>query len=196
MQSCNAYACSDWVASNGTSQQPAPKGTPSLSAPSTDGDGSYTISWSRASGSTATTLQESKNNGGWSTIYSGSGTSKAVSGKSNATYGYRAQGCNSEGCGPWSSTKSVKVTSVPVKPTGLTLTLGGNSKSEYYRGGWNAVAGATRYEVIRDDGLNLYSGPDTSTFISTSFLPETAQRHGYKVRACNAVGCSAWAVKS
>jgi hypothetical protein len=85
--------------------------------------GSYTVSWGSVSTATSYTLQESSNGGSsWSTAYTGSATSKALNGKGNGTYTYRAEACNAGGCGAWSATHAIKVALIPVV-SGLPLTL-------------------------------------------------------------------------
>jgi len=82
-----------------------------------DGDGNYTVSWSTASGATSYTLEEDDNADFTSpdTAYSGSGTSKSISGKDVGTYYYRVKASNSFGSSDWSNTESVTVT-VPPPP--------------------------------------------------------------------------------
>ncbi|MEZ0469590.1 hypothetical protein [Luteimonas salinilitoris] len=65
--------------------------------------------------------QERLNSGSWSTIHDASGTSKAISGKTTGTWGYRMRACNVAGCAAWSGIKAVQVTRPPANaPTGLT----------------------------------------------------------------------------
>jgi hypothetical protein len=86
--------------------------TPTLySISNPDGDGNYTVSWSTAELASTYELQEDDNStfSSPAVVYSGSGTSKYISGKTPATYYYRVRGCNSYGCGSWSQTRSVLV---------------------------------------------------------------------------------------
>jgi len=77
------------------------------------------VSWGAVSTATSYTLQEQVNGGSWTTIQSGSATSRAISGKSSGTYGYHVQACNSSGCGPWSGTGAVVVSvSTPIAING------------------------------------------------------------------------------
>lgn len=66
----------------------------SISVPGSDTDGSYIISWGSSRTSSVTyVLQESANSifSDATTVYSGTSTSKAISGKSNGTYYYRVK---------------------------------------------------------------------------------------------------------
>jgi len=197
VQACNASGCSAFKASSAVAVTVPPASAPSLSVPASSGSGSYTVSWSAVTGATSYTMQEQVNGGSWATIQASSATSKALSGKSNGTYGYRVQGCNGGGCGPWSSTGTITVALVPAVPTGAYVENYMTTKVEGNRAHWNAVTGATRYEVIRNDtGASVYSGTDTTFIIGTAFIPAVPLYYHFSVRACNAAGCSDWAVGS
>ena len=166
-----------------------------LNVPSTSSTGSYSINWSNASTATSYTLQQQVNGGGWSTVYSGSGTSKAFSGKTNgATYGYRVRGCNSSGCGSWSTVKSVKVM---VPPTNVQIVYSGSYKIMYELAEWDAVSNVGHYEVKLDSSSTIvYSGTATSVRIDSGSTDAGGPPlHTAYVRACFANGCSDW-VKS
>lgn len=193
VQSCNAYACSAWVKS-GYTDHGAPHGIPTVSVPSSSSSGSYTASWTVATYGSSSTLQEQTNSGSWHTVYSGSSTSKAFSGKGDATYGYRVESCNSEGCSIWSSTHVVTVAKVPAAPTNVHEVRGATPKIEYYLGEWNAVSGATSYQAAKLDGtyIALTAAGATSAYITQAWIPDVVEHIHFKVRACNVVGCSAW----
>ena len=76
-------------------------------------------------GATSYTMQEQVNGGAFSTISNDGSGALAVCGKGNGTYGYRVQGCNAGGCGPFSGTATVTVALIPAAPTNLTWTLTG-----------------------------------------------------------------------
>lgn len=168
-----------------------PASAPSLGVPTTNGTGSYTVNWGGVSGATNYTLQEQVNGGGWSTAYSGSGTSKAFSGMSaGASYSYRVQACNAGGCGPWSATHTVVL--VPAAPSSISM-----PSDVAYPGGamisWSAVSGATSYNLQKtslasNETSTVYSGSATSRFDDD--IPPG--RYDYAVDACNAAGCSGW----
>jgi len=77
-----------------------------------DEDGNYTVGWSSSEGADAYTLQEDDNAGFSSptTVYSGSSTSKAISGRDVGTYYYRIQASNAYASSNWSNVESVEVT--------------------------------------------------------------------------------------
>ncbi|WP_049622456.1 hypothetical protein [Frateuria defendens] len=173
-----------------------PNAAPSLSVPGSSNSGSYTVSWSGVSEATSYTLLEQLNGGGWSTVQASGATSWGASGKGNGTYGYQVQACNAGGCGPWSGVGSIAVALVPAVPTNAKVVeYFPSPKTEANRAQWDAVSGATRYEAIRNDtGASVYNGTGTSFIMGTAFIPATPLYYNFSVRACNAVGCSGWAV--
>jgi hypothetical protein len=82
-----------------------------------DGDGNYTVSWNAADRADTYTLQEDDHPAFSSptTVYSGAGTSKSITGRDVGTYHYRVKASNEFGSSDWSNTESVLVT---VQPTG------------------------------------------------------------------------------
>ena len=75
-----------------------PPSSPTLADPGTnDTDGNYIVSWSSVTSATnCYTLEEDTNSlfSSPTKVYSGSGTSKEITGKSDATYYYRVKACN------------------------------------------------------------------------------------------------------
>ncbi len=59
-----------------------------LTVPTTNGTGSYVVTWTPGAG-VPYNLQEKKDSGGYTTVYTGTGSSKSFSGKTNGTYTYR-----------------------------------------------------------------------------------------------------------
>jgi YD repeat-containing protein len=194
VRACNTYGCSDYATSSAVAVTAPPAHAPSLSAPANNNTGSYTVSWTGVGDATRYTLQEQVNGGDWYTVRDDSATSWDTGGRGNAIYGYRVVACNDAGCGPWSGTVHVTVTLVPAVPTGAYIeSRHPNPKSYSYVAHWNAMPGATHYEVVRwNDNRVVYSGPDTSNVVE-SYVSNNVEllRYDYQVRACNNVGCSA-----
>lgn len=196
VKACNSGGCSAYTSSR-TVVVTLPPSVPTLSVPTSNHTGSYTVSWSVIGTATSYTLQQRVNSGSWSTSYSGSATHKSYSGQTNgATYGYRIRACNAGGCGAWSATKSVQVEIPPPMPTNVRVFTVGSYKliKEYVA--WDAVSGATSYQLKLNslDQATVYAGADTSYLVGSAtpdgLLPLITAAY---VRACNSHGCSAWA---
>ncbi|HEY9132887.1 MAG TPA: hypothetical protein VIM98_14135 [Dyella sp.] len=196
VKACNANGCGGYATSGAVAVTIPPASAPSLNVPASSNTGSYTVSWSGVSGATTYLLQEQTNGGAWGTVQNTSALSWPTSGRGNGTYGYRVQACNTGGCGPFSGAGSIVVSLVPVAPTGAHVEdYFPSSKLEGNKAVWNAVSGATYYEAKRNDtGASVYSGAATTFVIGTATIPNVPLYYQFSVRACNAVGCSAWAI--
>lgn len=191
-QACNAGGCGPWSSTGATTVTYPPAAAPSLSVPGSSSTGSYTVNWSAVAGAISYTLQEQVNAGTWGTVQNSSAISDAISGRGNGSYGYRVQGCNAGGCGPWSGVGTIIVALVPVAPTGIQVSDDIVGKVESYTASWDAVSTATRYEVLRvQTGATVYSGTATSYRLEYGFFPYEL-KYSYNLRACNTSGCSAW----
>lgn len=88
---------------------PPPPAPATLTAPATaETMIPFTVSWSSVSGATYR-LQRNRNNLGWSTTYEGGEPSASQNLGMPGSYQYRAQACNSSGCGADSPTTTVVV---------------------------------------------------------------------------------------
>lgn len=216
VQACNASGCSAWKASSAVSVTVKPASAPTLTVPASSSTGSYTVSWTTVTGATSYTLQEQTNGGGWTSIYTGSAASKAISSKANGTYGYHVEACNASGCGPWSAIKSISVTHVPAMPTGLSGTVwvfsdpalssahtsrdrvvGASVMSPNRPPGryeldatWSSSSGATSYNLQYCQGGICQTKTMASPGIHS--IPVNGTNYIIKVQACNAGGCSAY----
>jgi len=196
VKACNASGCSAYKAGSAVVVTIPPASAPTLTVPSTSSTGSYTASWTAVTGATSYTLQERVGTGSWSTIQNSSARTKAISGKSNGSYGYRVQACNTGGCGAWSSTKTITVALVPAVPSSLNVSSTGLPGRPIVHVTWNAASRATSYQLQGDhpqDGTSIYyDGPNTSF---SQLILGTNDMY-FRVRACNAAGCSAWSADS
>ena len=193
VRACNASSnCSSWSSSI-TVTVASPPPAPTVSGPTTDYNGAYSVSWSAVTNASTYRLEERVGSGAWSQIYSGSGLSRTISGKSAGSYSYRARGCNAESvCGSWSSTKTVTVVAPPAAPTGL---LGpATSYTGAYTMSWNASSTATTYRLDEQIGASttwnqVHSGSGLSKVVSG----KSAGVYKYRVRACNTESvCGSW----
>lgn len=191
VQACNASGCSAFrTSSGGVSVTIPPNSAPSLSVPASSANGSYTVSWSSVSGATTYTLQQQLNGGGWSTSQSSSATSKVFSGQGAGYFGYRVQGCNTGGCGPWSAVGTIAVAQPPAAPPAVTAPSYVHGTA--YTVSWSASSAATSYQVRRtntDTGASGIIATTAGTNVGIA-APVSSQTLQYAVQACNAHGCS------
>jgi YD repeat-containing protein len=167
-----------------------PAGAPTLSVPSSNGTGSYTVSWSAVTGATSYTLQEQVNGGAWATVQGSAATSWAAGGKSNGSYGYRVQACNSSGCNAWSNVASVTVLLPPPAPVSISAPATSNGPIAI---SWAASATATIYGL--DQSINggawaqVYANSPTSTTVTAT----SSGSYSFRAYACNGSGCTGYA---
>ncbi|MCX7922515.1 MAG: hypothetical protein N3B21_10980 [Clostridia bacterium] len=141
---------------------------------------SAAITWDTVAGATAYDLEadgsiiENITN----TTYTHSGLSQGT----NHTYRVRAK--NSLSTSDWSSSVSLQIPSVPLDiPANLKATVTGNTVTV----SWDAVTGATSYDITAD-GTVVDNG--SSTTYTRSNL--TAGTHTYTVRAKNSTSTGEW----
>lgn len=112
----------------------------------------------------------------------------------NTTYWYRVKACNRAGCSDLSAPDSGYAAGegTPSVPTGVSATDG--AYTDRVRVTWDEALGATSYEVWRDvarDGpYNLRATVTGTTYDDRDASPGVV--YWYKVKACNALGCSAF----
>lgn len=121
VSACNAIGCGPWSATTTVSVAVVPGSAPTLSVPSSNTSGAYSVTWSSVTYATSYTLQEQVNGGAWAAAYTGAALSWSTSGRAAGTYGYRIQACNTYGCSGWSSTGTVTV-SMPIAANGQSYT--------------------------------------------------------------------------
>ena len=152
-------------------------------------DGSYTVSWGAAPAATSYVLQESANGGSWTTVYSGSATSSALSGRVGGGYVYRVEGCIGTTCGAWTSSATLGV-----RPALPTVIVPGGTINGTYTVSWTAPASTTGYDVQErlDDGSWTTIASNTAA-TSISRPGTTSGSYTYQVSAKNAYGSRGWA---
>ena len=173
-----------------------PPGIPaSITVPASSSTGTYTVSWGTATGTlTAYELYEATNSSfsGQVQVYSGTGTSRQISGKGNGTYYYRVRACDGSICGGYrtGSNPTVVTLSVPAPPasiTGPSMNTTGN-----YTISWSSSSGATRYELWESINGGAFAKVHDGTATSKSFSNKPNGEYQYRAKACNANGCSGY----
>ena len=196
VRACNHMGCSTY-SGQATVVITLPPTTPSgLSAPASDNDGSYTVSWNAVTNTTSYQIEEKLNSGAWATIQNTSATSIARSGKSNGTYSYRVRACNGSGCSGYSALISTTVVLLPITPSlsvpstvtdGSQIIVSWNSVSNasnyelqmYYKTPWGQLSLSTIY-----NGASLNYSMFAANGVSLTYV--------FRIRACNSSGCSSY----
>lgn len=148
---------------------------PTSTSPITS-ENSVTVSWSAVTGATGYDLLFNGK------VYHVTGTSHTVTGlTANTSYTYQVRVNNADGSSAYGSAKTVKT--APTPPASPTVTTTKNSVTV----SWNAVAGATSYDILLND--NIFRVTGTSKTI-TGLTPGTS--YTYQVRSNNADGSSTY----
>ena len=190
---CSTGGCSAFTTSGNVAVTLPPASAPGLSGPSSSGTGVFTLSWNTVAGATSYQLHQVLG-GNDSTVYNVSGTSWTSSPLGNGSYAYHVVACNVAGCGPASSTVTVKVTLVPPAAPASAGAPALAHVGIVFNVNWSAVTGATSYDAQQTDtatgatGL-IYNGGTATT---APVQPTTTGTYQYAARACNSAGCSAW----
>jgi hypothetical protein len=167
-------------------------GTPTLTVPSADNTGSYTVQWTTLSNASSYALQEQFNGGPWTQIFSGTGTSVSITGKPVGTFSYRVRGFVDAVYGSWSGVASVVESApTPVPSSSPVLTVPASGPNGSYAVSWTTVSEASSYTLSESANsgawTTVYSGAGTSL----AFSGKASGSYAYRVNACNATGCSA-----
>ena len=159
-----------------------------LTAPATDTDGAYDVSWSAVTGAASYVLNEQEGTGSWVQVYAGPLTSYTVTGNGDGTWNYEVQACNNPGCSAFSATASVIVATVPGDPGSLDVTPA-TSTDGNLTASWTAATGSvTAYEL--EDSIDGAGFTNIYTGVALTDAPNGAADgvHSLRVRACNTVG--------
>jgi YD repeat-containing protein len=155
-------------------------------------NGNFTVSWGASADATTYTLQESVNTGAWNTIYSGSSTSAALTGRAGGLYAYQVQACNSSGCSGWGPSPWVDVW--PAIPT---VTVPTGTMNGPYSVSWSASTGATGYTV--QEAVNGGAWATIATNTTATSISRSGNANGsytYQVESLNSYGTAGWSATS
>ncbi|MDM3872286.1 hypothetical protein QSV34_13100, partial [Porticoccus sp. W117] len=184
-----------------TVHNPVPSTPSSLSAPTNDGNGAYTVTWSSMTHATSYQLQRRPAGGSWSTVHNSSSTSRSESGLGNGVWEYRVRACNSAGsCSGYSGTDSTQVAIAPGVP-GTASISPGTSYNGSHTLTWGASSGSvTKYDVDKRFNGGSWSNAYDGTATSRAFSGLATGTHQYAIRACRTTGsytnCSGWRYSS
>lgn len=175
------------------------KGKPQVAPPSapgnltaTPGNAQVSLSWSAVQGATSYLLYRGTTSGGQASTpvrTINNGTSVVDTGLTNGTkYYYKVAAANPGGIGPKSNEAASTPNVVPGAPTGLAAEPG-DAKIALK---WNAVNGATSYNVYRGTTAAGQAASPIATNITTTAFLNTGLTNGtayfFKVAAVNSAG--------
>ncbi|MDW4812902.1 fibronectin type III domain-containing protein, partial [Shewanella fidelis] len=186
----NAYGLSSWVETNPIAFPIAPR---SVTVPTSDIDGRYSIGWTAVSGATGYLISERKNGGSWTTLSSSlTGTSFTRSGLGNGAYQYKVKAKNLAGWGAERVSGSVTVLLPPPIPPFLSVPTS-VSTNGIISMSWGASATATKYTL--QESMSGGSWATISSSLSSVNYSRSGRATGsytYRVKACNSSGCSGY----
>ena len=189
VKACNSVGCSAYKTGSNTLVVRNLPSTPSAPGNINSTSTSFTLSWSKPSGTVSFySLQERVAGGSWSTIVSStSSTSYTRTGRSNNTnYEYRVRACNGYtwSCSGYGSANSAKVRlkpSTPSAPSRPSTSTGSAAVS------WVKPSGTVTYYDLQKRNNNgswaTAKAGDTNTSETVSGLTDGAW--DFRVRACN-----------
>lgn len=189
VRACNPIGCTGYSGNASVTVVYPPGAAPGLNAPSRSGPGSIGIGWSGVGGADRYTLQESANGAGWVTLLDANATSYATPWRGPGNYAYRVAACNGAGCSGWSGTASVSVIAPPsLEPV---ISAPGLVNVTDYAFSWSTPAN-TEYFVLQESA----NGGGWTTLLADARTSVGVSRgngsYGYRVQACNFVGCGPW----
>ncbi|HVI53665.1 MAG TPA: hypothetical protein VM621_01280 [Luteibacter sp.] len=148
-----------------------------------------TVGWTATTNTTSYKLEQQYNGSStWTSAYTGTATNKAISNPADGTYTFRARGCNAIGCGDPTPTNTVTVAHIPPAPSSITVPPTSTGAVPV---SWPASAYATVYRLEHTSNgawTEVYAGAATSATLNEG----ASGGWYYRVRACNANGCSGY----
>lgn len=196
VRGCNAVGCSDPSnEASATTAQVAPGAPTNLQADVVSGS-RIDLSWAASAGAVAWYMIERRTGGGAfaviDSVADGTLTYQNTGLLPATQYTYRVRACNPVGCSGFSNQASATTLQLaPGTPTGLQANAVSASRIDL---SWSAAAGlVTWYRIERRTGGGAFAVIDsvpgvTLSYQNTGLSPAT--QYGYRVSACNLIGCS------
>ncbi|MGJ8682171.1 hypothetical protein, partial [Paraglaciecola sp.] len=166
-------------------------GTPSVNTEGT----TIHLTWDASTNATHYKLQYNDGSGTWqtssATYY---GTSHSWIDVVDKTRSYKMQGCNTSGCTDWSAASNVVIIPpLPSIPSAPVATVSGTTINLT----WDASEHATSYKLQYNDGSGAWQASSSTYYGTSQSWPNNApMTRSYKLRGCNAAGCSNWSLPS
>lgn len=156
------------------------------SAPTTDSDRTFTISWSASTGEDVTKYQlqgRISTTSTWSSLYNGASRSKTYTAPSDGTFYFRVRAYNDRGWGSFSNTDSTIVAKKPGTPSSLTVP--GTDYDGNVTISWGTASGTVdKYQLQQQTNGGSWSTVYQGTAKSKALTLGTGS-YKFRVRACN-----------
>src|SRR5690606_32926821 len=144
---------------------------------------------------TSDQVSEGANRASWTAVYPGRATRKCVSGKATGSYRYRGRACNASGCSAYSAIKTIAVSLAPKTAPPLTAPV--STSTGNFTVSWTTVTDAATFTLEQRFNSGSWGVVYSSTGTSYAATNRLAGTWGYRVKACNSIGCGPYsAVKS
>ncbi|WP_158658031.1 RHS repeat-associated core domain-containing protein [Agarilytica rhodophyticola] len=192
VRACNGLGCTAFSGTRRIDVARAPGVPESISVPTLHGSGDFTVSWGEASGDLSfyDLDQHPSTN-----IYDGSNRSHPINGKGVGQYRYQVRACKTVGsythCSGWRVSDTVTL-AIPATPV---LSAPSHDEDGNYRLSWSPVSNSTHYVFEERVGLGAWAPVTSVTGTRYDAVNKAFNVYQYRVRACNALGCSADTVR-
>jgi YD repeat-containing protein len=163
-----------------------------MNGPLTSTDGALSFTWTSMPGAKTYNFRESLNGGAWTIVSSSAATSWSGFGRVTGTYTYQVQAC-ATGCSTWSPSYTTQVLLPPPAPSSIaasapvagpiSVSWAASSTASYYALEYQFNNGG--FAAVGNIGGNSWTGAASQS-----------GTYNYRVRACNASGCSGYATSN
>jgi len=197
VKGCVSLGCSDYTSLRTVDVAIAPSVPASISiSPNPSIDDNHTVSWGSSSGDvTKYQLEQNFNGSGYVLKYSGTALSYFIDDLVNGSYSYRIRACKTTGsftnCSDYQTGSATSVNTAVAPGVPQNLTVPANDDDGAYTVSWSPGTGAaTRFELQELAAGSSWISVQNNSATSYSVTGSGSGSYSYKVRACNASGCS------
>jgi YD repeat-containing protein len=167
----------------------APTSPASITTPP-NATGPFPVHWTKTAYTTNYNLEQQRNSGPWTVIYTGESLGATVSPPGSGAYLYRINACNGAGCSESTTSSKVDVTFPPASAP--LLQVPSHSDSGIYALMWTVVEDASKYTLEEQlNGAAWRVAAETEAMVA-SLSGRPNGTNSYRVRGCNIAGCGPW----
>ena len=161
-----------------------------------DADGTYTVSWTAASGEVTGYKLYERTGPTWTLVQDSPTTSMAFNDRADGTYAYKVNAYNDSGDGSTTAVINVNINyEEPGTVTGLTGPYG--TPDDTAGLSWNGASGVVTYHQVLEtfkgtSWTHTISSTSTSQTITTAVSGDFNGTHTFHTRACNSNDCGSY----